>query len=449
MSTFRRNSDGRTTPHVTFVPMTGFRVREAQMRELGMSLPGLQQRASAIAELPALGVLTLAGMTPEPWTCSYRGTSEVSELSIEKILSDRPDLIAISALTASIDEAYRLSARLRSLGIPTVIGGLHASVCPDEAEMHCDSVIVGRGESVWTQVLDDVLAGTLQRRYLVPLNTMPLWPMPRFDLLPQTPPRFTLQTQAGCQLACGFCGASRLLSRFAEKPVERIREELAVIQRLMPRPLIELADDNTFAGSRDVNPLFNALQDARARWFTEADWRIGERQEILQRLASSGCQQVLMGIESLVFRYPGMGEKQAELNRIMNAVDAIQSAGVAVNGCFIIGADGETAQSLESLTEFLLNCSLAEIQVTLQTPFPGTSLYRQLQSEGRLLTERGWSDYTLFDVTYRPDCMTVEDLEAGFRNVLRRVFSASASQRRNQIRRQIHRNARQFARKAS
>ena len=114
--------------------------------------------------------------------------------------------------------------------------------------------------------------------------------------------------------------------------MERIREELAVIQKLMPRPMIELADDNTFAGSRDVNPLFDALQDAKARWFTEADWRIGERPEILSRLASSGCQQVLMGIESLVFRYPGMGEKQAELNRIMKAVDAIQDAGVAVNG---------------------------------------------------------------------------------------------------------------------
>ena len=433
-------------PHVTFVPMVGFRVREPQMLELGMSLPGLRPRAAAIAELPALGVLTLAGLTPEPWTCSYRGTSEISGTSIETILADQPDLVAISALTASIEDAYRLAAQLRVHRIPTVIGGLHASACPEEAESFCDSVIVGRGESVWPQVLHDVSTGSLQRRYVVPLSTMPLWPMPRFDLLPHTPSRFTLQTQAGCPLACGFCGASRLLSRFAEKPVERIREELAVIQQLMPRPLIELADDNTFAGSRDVNHLFDALQDVNARWFTEADWRIGERPEILRRLASSGCQQILMGIESLVFRYPGMGDKQAELNRIMNAVDAIQNAGVAVNGCFIIGADGETAQSLEALTEFLLNCKLAEIQVTLQTPFPGTSLYRQLQSEGRLLPERGWSAYTLFDVTYQPDCMTVEDLEAGFCNVLRRVFSSSASQRRNQIRRQIRGIARRHLR---
>ncbi len=429
-------------PHVTFVGMTGFRVREPQMLELGMSLPGLRSRAAAIAELPALGVLTLAGLTPEPWTCSYRGTSGVSGASIENILADQPDLVAISALTASIEEAYRLAAQLRARRIPTVIGGLHVSACPDEAEMFCDSVIVGRGESVWPQVLHDVSTGSLQRRYVVPLNTMPLWPMPRFDLLPDTPSRFTLQTQAGCPLACGFCGASRLLSRFAEKPMERIREELRAIQQLMPRPLIELADDNTFAGSRDVNPLFDALHDVDARWFTEADWRIGERPEILRRLASSGCQQVLMGIESLVFRYPGMGDKQTELNRIMNAVDAIQSAGVAVNGCFIVGADGETPQSLEALTDFLHNCSLAEIQVTLQTPFPGTSLYRQLQAEGRLLPDRGWSAYTLFDITYQPDRMTVEELEAGFRKVLRHVFSSRASQRRSQIRRQIRRAAR-------
>lgn len=280
---------------------------------------------------------------------------------------------------------------------------------------------------MWPELLHDVTAETLQRRYVVPQSTMPLWTLPRFDLLPHTPSRFTLQTQAGCPLACGFCGASRLLSRFAEKPIERIREERAVIQQLMPRPLVELADDNTFAGSRDVNPLFDALQNAGARWFTEADWRIGERPDILRRLASSGCQQVLMGIESLVFRYPGMGDKQAELNCIMNAVDAIQSAGVAVNGCFIIGADGETAESLESLTEFLLDCSLAEIQITLQTPFPGTSLYRQLHSEGRLLSDRGWSAYTLFDVTYQPDSMTVKELEAGFRNVLRHVFAARSA----------------------
>jgi hypothetical protein len=91
----------------------------------------------------------------------------------------------------------------------------------------------------------------------------------------------------------------------------------------------------------------------------------------------------------------------------------------------------------------MLNSPLAEVQVTLQTPFPGTALYRRLLREGRLLSDRGWSCYTLFDVTFQPDCMTVEELERGFHDVLRHVFSPTAAARRANIRRQIwHRNPR-------
>ena len=93
-------------PHVTFVPMTGFRVREPEMLELGMSLPGFRERASAIGKLPALGVLTLAGLTSEPWTCSYRGVQDDSSASIDMIRSEHPDLVAVSALTASVQQTY-------------------------------------------------------------------------------------------------------------------------------------------------------------------------------------------------------------------------------------------------------------------------------------------------------------------------------------------------------
>src|SRR5262249_59431243 len=98
-------------PHVAFVPFTGFRVRQEEMLALGMTLPGLQARAGAIARLPALGLLTLAGMTPDHWTCSYHDDPEVESLA-ENIIRERPNLVAVSALTASVDEAYRFSAAL-------------------------------------------------------------------------------------------------------------------------------------------------------------------------------------------------------------------------------------------------------------------------------------------------------------------------------------------------
>jgi radical SAM superfamily enzyme YgiQ (UPF0313 family) len=134
-----------------------------------------------------------------------------------------------------------------------------------------------------------------------------------------------------------------------------------------------------------------------------------------------------------------MGPKQAPLERIMDALCAIQEAGVVALGCFVVGCEGETRQSIDRLAEFLLACPLADVQITVQTPFPGTALHRRLERQGRLLPERGWSYQTLFDVTYQPDAMTVDELETAFRELLRRVYSKEASARRDTIRRNIWR----------
>jgi radical SAM superfamily enzyme YgiQ (UPF0313 family) len=426
-------------PHVALVAFTGFRVREQEMLELGMTLPGLKQRGQAIGQLPALGLLTLAGMTPEQWTCSYHETGSPPESTVEKVLATRPTLVAISALTASVEEAYRFSTQIRAAGVPTVLGGLHATACPDEAQKFCNSVVVGDGEPVWLELLHDALNGTLRPLYraAAPFD-LSLAPVPRFDLLgPTSRPRYTLQTQRGCPLACEFCGASRLLGSFREKPIENLRREVAALGKLCSEPLLELADDNTFAGRRDPESFFEVLESLGTRYFTEVDWRIGKRPDVLAGLARSGCVQVLVGIESLVFRAPGMGAKGQELARIMAAIEAIQESGIAVLGCLIVGCDGETDHSLDRLAEFLISSPLADVQLTLQTPFPGTSLHGRLQRQGRLLPERSWSYYTLFDATYYPDRMKVVELEAGFRRVIRAVFAPAVAARRQGLRKRI------------
>jgi radical SAM superfamily enzyme YgiQ (UPF0313 family) len=428
-------------PHVALLSFSGLRVREEKLAELGARLPGLAGRAAATAHLPSLGLLTLAGMLPEDWTCSYQEIKSIDDDLVQSLVRQRPQLVAMSALTASVPQAYSLADKLRAERLPTAFGGLHATACPEEAALHFDALCSGEGELVWSQILSDARGGKLRPRYDAVRTGREIgWQIPRFDLLADRPvARWTLQTQRGCPLACEFCAASRMISRFREKPVERIREELAAIQRLDPRPTIELADDNTFVGARDAEPLLSALADANARYFTEVDWRVGEQPELLRQLAASGCVQVLIGVESLVFRYPGMGSKTAPLERVMAAVDEIQDAGVAVIGCFIVGADGETTASLERLTDYLHKSRLADVQITLNTPFPGTPLRSRLASEGRLLNDRDWSHYTLFDVTFQPDQLTVAELEQGYRELLAAVFDKGQAARRAAIRRNIWR----------
>lgn len=427
-------------PHVALVPFTGFRVREREMRELGMAMPGLQARAGAIAQLPALGLLTLAGMNPPDWTASYHesGGSDAEALA-EQVIELRPDLVAVSALTASVEDAYEFSRRVRQAGLPVVLGGLHATACPEEAQRSVDAVVVGDGEASWPAVLADARSGELRPLYRAtkPFDLREA-PTPRFDLLgPGVRHRFTLQTQRGCPLACDFCAASRLLGPWREKPASLVGAELDAIRAVEPRPVVELADDNTFAGRRAVSPLLEVLAGSGVRYFTEVDWRIGERPEVLAGLASSGCVQVLVGLESLDRPHAGMGPKETSPSRMIDAVEAIQATGVAVIGCFIVGGDGESEASLARLGAFLESSPFADIQLTLQTPFPGTALSRRLRQEGRLLDDRGWSHYTLFDLTYRPDVLSVEALESGFRTLVRRVFSSGLALRRAAIRRQV------------
>jgi radical SAM superfamily enzyme YgiQ (UPF0313 family) len=425
--------------HVALVSFVGLRVREQELLSLGIILPGLENRRAAVAELPALGLLTLAGRLPCEWRCSYHEVDRWDQTLVDQIADECPCLVAISALTASVKEAYRFSNAVRKYGIGTVIGGLHATACPEEAARYSDAVVVGDGEPVWSRVLEDASLGRASGIYRAdrPFNLSESKP-PRFDLAATSPrSRFTIQTQRGCPFACEFCAASRLLGGFREKPARLLREELTTLKEIVRRPVLELADDNTFAGTRDQRELLGVLADAGVRYFTESDWRIGERFALLNDLAASGCVQVLVGVESLVHRYRGFGEKEAELCRVMAALDAIQDHGIAVVGCFVLGADGETKESIMNLTEFLLACPLADVQVTLQTPFPGSPLRKRLVKEGRILSDRGWDYYTLFDVTFIPDRMTVSDLEDAYRKLAGVVYSTAENKRRSSIRKRI------------
>ena len=425
-------------PHLSLVALSGFRVREAELAELGMSLPGLAGRASAIAALPPLGLLTLAALTPDHWSTRLHESPRVDDELINSISADQPTLVAISFLTASAIEAYTLADRLREQGVAVALGGLHVTACPAEAATHADAIVVGDGEPVWNELLDDAQRRTLKPIYRAssPFNLAHA-PLPRFDLLgPSDRPRYTMQTSRGCPFACDFCAASRLLGPFRVKPHNRIRAELDEIRKLDNRPFIELADDNTFARGGPHDDTLNAFANSGARWFTEADWRLGENPHVLEKLASAGCVQVLVGLESLVHQHTGMGAKRTSMHRMMDAVCAIQAAGVAVIGCYIVGSDGETQESIDRLREFLETDPCADAQITLQTPFPGTALRERLRKEGRLLHDKDWSHHTLFDVAYQPDRMTPEQLASSFRNLLIDAFGQAPTSRRQRIRRE-------------
>ncbi|MBI2931755.1 MAG: B12-binding domain-containing radical SAM protein [Planctomycetes bacterium] len=420
------------TRRLLLIAMSGVRVRSEELRRLGMTLPGFIERGRVVASLPSLGLLTLAAHTPPHWEVEYH------ECDDERDLAGRWDVVAISSLSARIHEAYGLADRLRADGTKVVLGGLHVSALPDEAEPHADAVVVGQGEAVWEELLSDLEAGRLRRRYGPRPFSLTRARVPRYDLLDiRRYNRLTIQTARGCPLDCTFCGASRLLSAFQVKPAAQIRRELEAVLARWPRPFIELADDNTFAHKRHAHAVARLLGEYPVRWFTETDISIADDDALLEELAESGCAQLLIGFESTrrasLHDLDSRRWKYDRHPRTINAIRKIQSYGISVNGCFVLGFDEDDPGIFEETRDFVRESGLSQVQITIRTPFPGTALYRQLAAEGRLLSPAAWDRCTLFDVMFEPKRMSVRELEEGFRSLMSALYEARETARRKAL----------------
>ena len=325
---------------IALVAFSGVRAFDQELMDLGLTFPGVLERSTHVARLPSLGLITLAGMTPVEHRVDYL---DVQDLDLD-VLPRGYDLVAFSSLTAQIPLAYSLADKFRALGSKVVMGGLHVTALWEEAMAHADAVVIGEGEPVWVQLVDDAARGQLQAVYdarATPFN-FEHSPMPAFSLLDfDKYNRITIKTSRGCPHSCSFCASSILLSpKYKQKPIPRVLAEIDAICELWRRPFIELADDNSFINRKYWDKLLPELEKRRVRWFTESDISIGNDPEFLDALRRAGCKEILIGLES-----DKLGElegletrndwKLKQQHTYLENIERIQAAGIRVNGCFI------------------------------------------------------------------------------------------------------------------
>ena len=424
---------------IGLIAMSGVRAHNEELTRLGLTLPGFVERNKTIASLPSLSLLTLAALTPPKFDVEYL---EISDLRSHGDLPDDYDLVAISSFSAQINEAYALADGYRRRGTAVIMGGLHVTSLPQEARVHCTSVAVGEGEPLWPQVLFDFERGQLKPLY--EQSTPGSYdlkdaPVPRFDLLdPDQYNRITVQTSRGCPHRCEFCASSILLTpSYKLKPVPKILEEIRAVKRIWSRPFIEFADDNSFVDKGQAKSLLRALSSERVRWFTEADISIAEDDELLGLMRDAGCKQVLIGLESprkssLDGVELNANWKLKQQERYVQAIAKIQAYGIRVIGCFILGLDGDTPEVFGDVRRFAQESSLADVQITFLTAFPGTPLYHRLKQEGRIIRDQAWELCTLFDPNIRPKNMSLQELQSGFLGLAEALYSTQATQARQQ-----------------
>lgn len=416
---------------IGLIAMSGIRAVDEDLLALGLTLPGFVERSETIASLPSLGLLTLAGMTPARHRCTYIEVDDIRDLDR---LPGSFDLVAISSFSAQMGEAYELASRYREAGALVVVGGLHATSLPEETARRAPgvSVAAGEGELVWDRILADAENGALEPVYDARSLEFDLAdaPMPAFELLDiERYNRLTVQTSRGCPWKCSFCASSILLTRrYKRKPIAKVLAEIDRIREIWPRPFLEFADDNAFVDRKYWRTLLPELARRDLRWFAETDLAIADDEELLEGLREAGCASVLIGFESPV----AAGLDGIEMNsnwkrrqwpHYRDAIRKIQSYGIRVNACFVLGLDGHDAGVFDELFAFIEDAAPFDVQITYPTPFPGTPLYRRWKSEKRLTHDGEWNRLTLFDPVFEPRGMTQAELRAGFHALMKRLYN--------------------------
>ncbi|PPD57513.1 B12-binding domain-containing radical SAM protein [Dehalogenimonas etheniformans] len=413
---------------IGLLALCGAQVRTRRIAELGVTLPGFVSRGKLIASLPNLGLLTIAALTPKDIEVEYIEITEGAQHQINRTY----DLVGISTCSAQVFEAYELADRYRQNGIRVVIGGLHATALPDEAAGHADAVVIGEGEPVWPELINDFRRDKLKQFYRAeaPFD-LAKSPLPRFDFLDRNKHnRITVQTSRGCPHDCDFCAASKTLGPYRKKPIDLVVKEIKEIQKYWPHPFIEFADDNTFVDKAWSKELLKAITPLGIKWFTETDISVAEDDELLALLRPSGCHQLLVGFESILEgNLNGIDRNNWKLKRFssyISTIKKIQSYGISLDGCFILGLEHDTKDAFRETRDFIETSGLLEAQITVMTPFPGTRLYEKLKTEKRLLKESAWDRCTLFDINFLPKNMTPEQLEEGMIWLGSQIYSEEA-----------------------
>lgn len=350
-----------------------------------------------------LSLMVLAALTPAEWEISIvdenLGVPDYGAMP-------RPELVGITAFTSQANRAYEAAGHFRRLGVPVVMGGIHATMCRDEALQHVDSVVTGEAEDVWPRVLEDARHGRLKPLYNGGLAEINHVPPARHDLLPTGYAFGAIQTTRGCPLNCTFCSVTAFNgAHYRQRPVADVVREFQSI----PEKRVLVVDDNLI-GTRPehiarAKDLFRAMGQANLekQWVAQATINFADDEELLGLAAKAGCKGVFIGFESV--SPAGLREISKKFNLLKSrdfraSVRRIQRHKILVAGSFIIGLDIDEPGIGKRIAEVARGYAVDNLNALFLTPLPGTRLWDQMISEGRIALNRFPEDWKYYTLTF-------------------------------------------------
>ena len=399
-----------------------------------------------LSTFPPLALAIIAALTPAGWDV------KILDENIKPFEYEDADLVGLTSFTASANRAYEIAGIYRQKGIKTIMGGIHASMLPDEALQFVDSVVIGEAESVWETVIRDFESGELNKRYAGELLPMGGHPLPRHELFSNEYSFSAVQTSRGCPMRCDFCSVSTFNGcQYRQRPIDEILDEIEII----PNKLLFFFDDNIIGYGKQAQQraieLFKGMvkRGIKKHWVSQASLNFADNPEVLKWAARSGCKMIFIGFEAESEDQLHDTGKKLNLHMGVTAyrkvIRRIHRHGISINGGFIFGMDHDTPESINRRYDYMLKSSIDAFQTTILTPLPGTALFERLKAENRLLRTNfpgDWKYYDYAEPVIQPANMTPLQLAEAMKRNHIRIYNRQSVRKR--FRRSLF-NIRRFA----
>lgn len=383
--------------------------------------------------LAPLGLMYLAAHTPPE--VEVRLIDE----NVERIdfSEAAPDLVGITTMTATAPRAYEIAGRYRARGSRVVLGGVHASMVPEEALRYADAVVVGEGENVWPRVLSDFESGKLEPLYRQEdfiEFTQPL--QPRRDII--DPRRYWsangVQTARGCPHACNFCSVTAFNGRRVRmREVDNVLAEVESLPRhnRIRNKVVAFVDDNIASHPNRAKELFKGLIPMNLKWGSQASITFARDEELVALAAESGCHFLFIGLETMSRKaLAEMGKGQNKVEEYDDALRLLRKYGIHVMGAFVFGFDADDESSFTETLDFAMRNKVQVAQFAHLVPYPGTRLYNELMEQGRVEPEFWFEPSWDARVVYTPKNFSAEWLTDRTHKVQRDFYSYPSIARR-------------------
>ncbi len=366
---------------------------------------------------------------------------DIHEIDMKEVMS--ADLVAISAITSTAPQSYRLADRVREAGIIAVLGGTHVSFLPEEAIKHADFVVRGEGEFAFQELVDAIQLGEGFEKiqnlsYLdesgrlsdnperPKIPNLDVNPIADYNLITGWKPGgvVSVATSRGCPFSCTFCSVPGMYGHaFRTHSIGRVLEELELHKG---NSYTFFADDIFTANKKRVKELLRGMiaRGLTGQWGAQVRTETVDDPELLQLMRDSNCFNVYVGFESINPRTLKLFQKKQDLAKIERAIERFHSHNVRIHGMFVVGSDEDDLETLDQTVRFARRHHIDSVQFMIMTPIPGSPDWDTLYAKGKkYVIDDNWQMYDGHHVVHQPRRISPYELQMGAIKAMEKFYS--------------------------